>query len=158
MTRRKIIKTTLITIGVLLVIGIGTGLYLFNMPHRDVQNTKSDYLLSANEIVQEYLNDKDAANKKYLDAEGESKVLEITGTVAKIDTDFNGQKVVLLQSNESKAGVSCTFPLDFIEETPIVIGQTLTIKGVIRSGAEYNEDLDMYENVLLDKCSLINNK
>ncbi|PKP25968.1 MAG: hypothetical protein CVU03_05485 [Bacteroidetes bacterium HGW-Bacteroidetes-2] len=158
MTRKKIIKTTLITISVLIVIGIGTALYLFNMPHRDVQNTKSDYFLSANEIVEEYLKDKDAANIKYLDAEGESKILEVKGVVAKIDTDFNGQKVVLLQSNDSPAGVSCTFPIDFIEETPITLGQTLTIKGVIRSGAEYNEDLDMYENVLLDKCSLINNK
>jgi hypothetical protein len=37
------------------------------------------------------------------------------------------------------------------------IGTKVSIKGVIRSGAGYDEDLDMYEDVILEKCDLIRN-
>jgi hypothetical protein len=129
------------------------------MPHRDVQQTKSDFSYTSNEIVDEYLKDPEAANQKYLDEEGESKIFEVTGNVAEISTDFNGQKVVLLQSEGSPAGVSCTFPKDLNEAaTNFEVGKTITVKGVIRAGAGYNEALGMYENVILDKCSIITSK
>ena len=155
MRRKKIIKISLIVVLTILVVAGGTALYLFNMPHRDVQKTKSDFSYTSNEIVAEYLKDPEAANQKYLDEEGESKILEVTGNVADISTDFNGQTVVLLQSEGSPAGVSCTFPKDMEAAATFEIGQSITVKGVIRAGAGYNEDLEMYENVILDKCSII---
>jgi len=155
MKRKKIIKISLIVVLAILVVVGGTAFYLFNMPHRDVQKTKSDFSYTSNEIVAEYLKDPEAANQKYLDEEGESKIFEITGNVAEISTDFNGQTVVLLQSEGSPAGVSCTFPKDLEAATTFEVGQSITVKGVIRAGAGYNEDLEMYENVILDKCSII---
>ena len=35
------------------------------------------------------------------------------------------------------------------------IGDTVKVKGVIRSGAEYDEDLDLIENVIIEKSALI---
>jgi hypothetical protein len=159
MRRKKIIKISLIVVLAIIVIAGGTAFYLFNMPHRDVQQTKTDFAYTSNEIVDEYLKDPEAANQKYLDEEGESKIFEVTGNVAEISTDFNGQKVVLLQSEGSPAGVSCTFPKDLNEAaTNFEVGKTITVKGVIRAGAGYNEALEMYENVILDKCSIITSK
>ena len=155
MKRKKIIKISLIVVLAILVVAGGTAFYLFNMPHRDVQQTKSDFSYTSKQIVDEYLEDPEAANQKYLDEEGESKILEVTGNVAEISTDFNGQTVVLLQSEGSPAGVSCTFPKDLEAATTFEVGQSITVKGVIRAGAGYNEDLEMYENVILDKCSII---
>jgi putative nucleic acid binding protein len=157
MTKNKIIKAVFILLGLVILIIGGIGFYMFNMPHRNVQAAKSDYKLSASAIVLEYLEDPVKANDKYLDAEGESKILEITGTIASISTDFNNQKVILLKSENAKAGVNATFT----EETnPSVAnlkeGQKISVKGVIRSGASYDEDLEMYENVILEKCNLIN--
>jgi len=155
MKRKKIIKISLIVVLAILVVAGGTAFYLFNMPHRDVQKTKSDFSYTSKQIVDEYLEDPEAANQKYLDEEGESKILEVTGNVAEISKDFNGQTVVLLQSEGSPAGVSCTFPKDLEAATTFEVGQSITVKGVIRAGAGYNEDLEMYENVILDKCSII---
>ena len=141
-------------VGVL--IGGGVVLYLFNMPHRDVQETESDYTLKATDIVKEYLSNPQIANDKYLDAEGESKILEVEGTISSITEDFNNQKVILLKPSDQEAGVSCTFTAETNQSvTNLIIGQKVTVKGVIRSGASYDEDLEMYENVIMEKCDIV---
>ncbi len=157
MFKNKMIRTILILLGVVIIIGGGIGLYMFNMPHRDVQSTKSDYTLGASDIVNEYLKNPVKANEKYLDEEGESKILEVTGKIASITTDFNNQKVILLKDDNTEAGVTCTFTIETNNSVEnLKQSQIITVKGVIRSGASYDEDLEMYENVILEKCSLIN--
>jgi len=131
---------------------------MFNMPHRKVSETKTDYKLQASALVNEYLKDQNRANEKYLDEEGDSRIIEITGTITSTDKDFNNQLVVLLKNKEDLAGVSCTFPLDQkTDPKQFKTGNTISVKGVIRSGAAYDEDLEMYENVILEECSLIKN-
>ncbi len=156
MLKNKTVRTILIIMAIGILIAGGVGYYMFNMPHRDVQATTADFKLSSKEIVEEYLNNSAIANEKYLDEEGESKVLVITGKVASISTDFNNQQVILLKNPDAKAGVNCTF----LPEANIQLkeGDQVSVKGVIRSGASYDEDLEMYENVILEKCSIVNNK
>ncbi len=155
--KSKIFKAILLLLGIGITIGIITGIYMFNMPHRNIKTTNTDYQLKASEIVNEYLQNPTSANEKYLDEEGESKILEITGKITSISTDFNNQIVILLKDNDNKAGVTCTFSdesktiAEKLKQDQIVI-----VKGVIRLGASYDEDLEMYENVILEKCSLIN--
>ncbi|TCL63602.1 putative nucleic acid binding protein [Mariniflexile fucanivorans] len=151
-TKKKILLT--LTIGVLIVAGIA--LYMFNKPARDVQATETDFSYRASAIVNEYLTDAKAANAKYLDEEGNSKVLEITGIVSDISEDFNNQKVILLKNATDKAGVSATFTVETNAHTNNVkLGDEITIKGVIRSGAAFDSDLEMYENVIIDKCDIV---
>lgn len=139
----------------LLTVG-GIGLYMFNKPHRNVLSAQADYVLTSTQIVMEYLTDGEAANQKYLSADGDSKILEITGEISNISENFNGQKVVLIKSGQDKAGVSATFTSEtnnkLSGKTP---GQSITVKGVIRSGASYDEDLGLYENVILEKSDLV---
>ena len=155
MLKNKTVKTILIIIGIGIIIAGGVGYYMFNMPHRDVQATSADYKLSAKEIVDEYLNNSAKANEKYLDEEGESKVLVITGKIQSITFDFNDQKVILLKDSSAKVGVNCTFLPD--ASVNFKEGDVISVKGVIRSGASYDEDLEMYENVILEKCNQVNN-
>lgn len=129
--------------------------YLFNMPHRNVQDTKADAAINVEQIVNEYIANAEQANAKYLDAEGESKILEVTGIVNEISEDFNGQQVVLLKVDKLEAGVSCTFTPETNESVlTINVGDKIVVKGVIRSGASYDEDLEMYEHVIMEKCSI----
>jgi hypothetical protein len=159
MKKKRILKLMIILVVTGMVIGGGIALYMFNMPHRDVQSQKADYSLTSTEIVNEYLNDKDAANQKYLAADGESKILEITGTVSKITEDLNGQSVILIKNTGDKAGVRATMqPGSELLISELKTGETITVKGVIRSGANYDEDLEMYENVVLEKSTIINRK
>ena len=156
MAKNRIFKTAIIIAIAGIVIAGGVGLYMFNMPHRDVQSIKSDYSLTASAVVAEYLADKDAANQKYLASNGESKILEVTGEVKKISEDFNGRKVVLLKGADDKAGVSATFTAETSPRAgKLLVGQSATIKGVIRSGAAFDSDLQLYENVILEKSDLV---
>jgi len=130
---------------------------MFYKPHRDVQSAKTDYKLTSSQIVAEYLADNQAANQKYLAADGDSKILEISGEVKRVSENFKGQKVLLLNGGKNMAGVSAIFNAetnDNLDE--ITIGQAIKVKGVIRSGASYDEDLGMYENVILEKSNLLN--
>lgn len=155
MEKKKNIKAGIILVVAGIVIAGSVGLYLFNMPHRNVQKATADYSLSSSQIVTEYLTDKESANKKYLAEDGDSKILEITGVVSKISEDFDGQKVVLLKGADDKAGVSATFTTETnANAAKLQVGETVTVKGVIRSGASYDEDLDLYENVILEKSDI----
>lgn len=155
--KKKILKIGAILLSAGLLIGGGAVLYMFNMPHRNVQSTAADFSVTASQLVIEYLENPSQANEKYLADDGDSKVLEISGTVAKISEDFNGQKVVLLKSVTDKAGVSCTFTKETNQNvSTIKLAETVKIKGVIRSGASFDPDLEMYENVIVEKSDLIN--
>jgi len=154
--RKKSVKI----IGILAIAGIiiggGTAYYLFNMPHRDVQNQTVDYSLTSTELVNEYLADANVANEKYLSEDGDSKILEITGVVEAINEDFNGQRVVVLKTNSDKAGVNCSFTAETnVNAEQLKVGQKATIKGVIRSGASYDADLEMYVNATVEKCNVV---
>jgi uncharacterized protein (UPF0333 family) len=157
MTKKKILKISLVIVAIgLLSAGIGI-YYMMNMPHRDVQATETDYSLAASDIVNEYLNDQNVANQKYLDDEGESKILEVKGIVSNISKDFNDATVVLLKGENDNAGVSCTLVKDANRDaSQYSIGKAIKIKGVIRSGASFDPDLDMYEHVIMEDCKLIN--
>lgn len=155
MNLNRTIKISLILAGVSLAIGSAVAFYAFYMPHRDVQATQTDYKLEASQIVVEYLTDAVKANQKYLDSDGESKILEVTGTIFKVSDDFQGNKVVLLKSENDKAGVSCTFSTETNSKVnDLHIRDNIIVKGVIRSGASYDEDLGMYEDVIMEKCDL----
>ena len=156
MKKKKLIRIiAIIGFSGILIAG-GIGLYMFNMPQRDVQSAQTDYSLTSTQLVTEYLSDNAAANQKYLASDGDSKILEISGEVNKITEDYNGQKVVLLKSGQDLAGVSATFTSETNSDvTGIETGQSITIKGVIRSGASYDEDLGFYLDVVLEKSSII---
>ncbi|WP_416864221.1 MAG: OB-fold protein [Imperialibacter sp.] len=154
--KNKLIKRGIIVVAIGLAAGVLYAVYLFNMPHRDVQASNADFELEAGELVSEYLANPEAANEKYLQEEGESKILIISGTIASIDTDMNNLHVVLLKKPTDKAGVSCTFMTSTDEKAAqLKVGQTISIKGVIRAGAGYDADLGLYENVILEKSDIV---
>jgi hypothetical protein len=156
MKKKSILKIAYLLI-VGLLIGAGLGIYLFNMPDRDIAGSESDFSLMADALVNEYLENSQIANAKYLDDEGESSIITISGELANISEDFNGQIVLLLKSPSAKAGVSATLSKESLEKiSDFNKGQDYRIKGVIRSGASYDEDLEMFENVILEKCEIIN--
>ena len=153
---KKSIKIILV-IGIMgLIAGGGVAAYIFFMPHRDIQSVEAFVEVEAAELVKEYLDHPDAANSKYLDEEGESKVIIVSGVVSEIFEDQGGQKVILLKDEGEMMGVSCTFmPATNASASGLSIGDRVRIKGVIRSGAEYDEDLDLAEDAILDKCDVV---
>lgn len=159
MKKKIIIKLVLGVAIIGTLIGGGSAAYMFYRPHRDVQAAKTDYSMTNSEIVREYLKDKQAADNKYLASDGDSKILEVTGTVEKISENYNDQKVILLKEEGDDAGVSATFTTETNHKVfYLEVGQMVTVKGVIRSGAAFDEDLGFYENVILEKSDLVAQK
>lgn len=153
MIKVKTIKIIGISFLILSILAGGVVYYLFHMPHRNIQGAKVDFTINASDIVIEYLENQQLANQKYLDSEGDSKILNVTGIVSEISEDFNSNKVVLLKSPGDSAGVSCTFsPETNLHVNSSYLGKVITIKGVIRSGATFDSDLNLYENVIMEKC------
>ncbi len=156
MSKKKIFKIVAIVGIAGLLIGGGIGAYMFFMPHRDVQSAATDYKMTSTEIVLEYLNNKEAADKKYLSEDGDSKILEVSGPIKSISDNYLGNKVILLQNDGDKAGVGATFTKETNENVSgMQVGQIITIKGVIRSGASYDEDLGLFEHVILEKSDVV---
>lgn len=149
-------KKIFIALAVLAIIGISVALYMFNMPHRDVNAAKADFTVTSSTLVKEFIDNSAEANTKYLAEDGESKILEISGRVDKINEDKAGQKVVMLKSQNDKMGVSATFTSETNAQlSGVSVGDNISIKGVVRSGAEYDEDLDLFEDVIVEKASLV---
>jgi len=139
-----------------IIVGGGVIFYVFNMPHRNVQNAPVDFVMEAKNLVKEYLADAQSANNRYLQEEGDSKIIAVSGIVASIDEDMNRQKVVLLKEEGEHAGVSCTFMANTnVNAEKLKEGDKVTIKGVIRSGAGYEEDLELNEDVIIEKCDVV---
>lgn len=155
MNKKKVLLVALVSVAALVLVGGSTAMYFYYMPHRDVQATRPDATITTTELVKAFLENTQKANEHYLDAEGESQVLIVSGTVAEVSEDFEGNTVVLLKAEADPAGVSCTFlPETNQEAQQLAIGKQARIKGVIRAGAAYDPDLEMYEHVILEKCGL----
>ncbi len=130
--------------------------YLYFMPHRDVQDTEAFAALSSKQLVDEYLKDNAKANAKYLEKDGNSKVLIIEGVISSITKDQNDQTVILLKDADEEAGVNCTFLKDAESRIKnLKVGDNIKIKGFITLGASYDDDMEMYEDVIMQDCDII---
>lgn len=146
----------LLVIGIIVAVAVMSNIFSFSSKY--LQADKTDFNYPASEIVNDYLMDAEKSDKKYFDG-GYPKVIKITGTVAELHENAKGQKVILLKAKKDKAGVIATFMNEsnlLMED--IMTGDEIIVKGVIRTGAYYDTDLEMYEDVILDKSEMVSVK
>ena len=154
--KNKILKWGLILSVIGIIVGGSIVLYLFNMPHRDVVNSQADFNTTSTELVSEYITNYQEANDKYIDEERDSKIIAVSGKIYSKEKDMNNQWVILLKETENSAGVSFTFTKETnAQAETLVLGSSVNLKGVIRSGASYDEDLELFEDVIIEKSSLL---
>ena len=150
----KLIKWIASLVGAAAVIGIGVAAYLWFMPHRDVQAQKPDLEIGSTELVKRYLQDPTAANAFFLREDGDSKILAISGTIGNIMKNQAGAVVVRLAEPAAKAGVLCTLTDSASASAGnLQVGQTITLKGVIRAGAEFDDLMGIYIDAVMDECA-----
>lgn len=158
-TRNKNFKTLLFFLGLGIITVIVLSTDMFGIAFKHVQAKKTDYSFSASEIVNDYLTDSKKSDGKYFEEGGYPKVLKIIGTVAELYENAKGQKIVLLKGKKDKAGVIATFGNEFNSAAEdLVVGDQIIVKGVIRTGAYFDTDLEIYEDVILDKSEIVSVK
>lgn len=110
----------------LVIIGIGSGAYMYYKPHQNIKASKADVSLSAAEVFQAFETDETAANAEYLD-----KIVAVSGTVKDVSKNEEGIVSVTLDAGQDMFGVICQ--LDQLtkharEDFPI--GEKVNFKGV----------------------------
>ena len=116
----QVLKKILIFALVCILIGVGTGIYLWNMPPKKVENMKG-ITITATDLAKEYSTNEKAADAKYL-----NKAIEVSGTINEIDKNQDGGIMVVLETGDPTAGIQCT--LRDKGANPVK-GQNIVIKG-----------------------------
>jgi hypothetical protein len=96
----KKIVAVILTI-VLLAAGL-TSWYVFFKPHRSLESSAVTSV-SADALLRAYQQDEALANTQYLD-----KALEVRGKITDINTNLQGQMVLVLDTGDPMAGIVCT--------------------------------------------------
>ena len=88
---------------ILALAGISIGYYMYNKPHNETKNTKSDVIISPVDLLKAYQTDESAANVAYLD-----KILEVEGNVKSVNILEKGISLSLDAGSEMSS-ISCEF-------------------------------------------------
>ena len=115
------IKKILVAISFLAVMGGYTGYYLWNKPHKKVENMEAINITSET-LCKEYNENEKAADGMYL-----SKAIEISGTVDQIDKNLDGGTMIIFQSADRLSSIQCSMREKSISVSK---GQRVIIKGL----------------------------
>ncbi len=141
----KGLKIFLIVVVLGAVVGLSTVYYIFNMPHRNVEDEAPAYTIEANVLFEEYNTDEDATNVKY-----GNQVLQVTGDIAELS--INGYQVSITLNDEME-GVNCSLDSVAIDQNrelleQLKIGDNITLKGKC-------DGFDMIMGVVLTRCYIV---
>ncbi len=132
-------KFLIIILLIIIIVIILLGWYVFRPSETSLGKVQADFSIEPLTLVEEFNNDEQAANAKYL-----GKVVEVSGRLDEITTE--GENIALtLKNTDEISGVICSFDKSALPEVLPEIGEVVNIKGIC-SG--YLMD------VILNKCSL----
>ncbi|UEG51290.1 OB-fold putative lipoprotein [Ferruginibacter lapsinanis] len=135
---KKVISAILI-IAVVAVAGIWY--FIFYRPtHYKRDITVEKYIgINAADIVKEFQNNEDSANKKYL-----NKIIQVTGIVGDVKKNQNGKMVLTLNGADNMSNVICTLQNN---NTTATTGATVTLKGICTG---YLMDVVIIDAIIID--------
>lgn len=122
-------RKTLYISGIIILIGVLAGLFIFikqyNKPHIDVLSSGPDHVMTAENMIKEYVEDEKKANSKYLD-----RIVQVEGVVKEIST-ANGNSVITLQPENLTESIICNMrPTENKKVFGLQNGQKISIRGV----------------------------
>jgi len=134
------------------ILAAGIGLNMYFEPHRDVKTAPVFDEFDVDDFTTEFLNDPKVAQEKYLADDGDSKIVEISGTISSIDTNLKGEIVIELRGEKKEAGARFTLMDDQKEAAAkLKIGDKTKITGVVSAGAEFDKDFNFYLDAILEQ-------
>jgi hypothetical protein len=116
----KPVRIILLIIGAAFLIGGIALYYIWNKPARRAENEKG-MAISSDSLIATYNRDEKAADAAYL-----NKTIQVSGTVAKVDKNQDGQTTVLFASADPMSSVFCTMR---DKGATVDSGKAVTLKG-----------------------------
>lgn len=134
-SRKKILLIT----GIIFLSLVVYGLFEYYKPTRDVKQEEG-IRITAEAIFDSFTVNENRANQVYL-----NKAIEVSGIVADIKKNQEGNAVVYLKTSDPIFGVNCTF-----KENPdsIVPGSNITFKGICTG---YLSDVIINQGIIVKK-------
>lgn len=125
--------------------GVGTYIYVFHKPHRNIEKEKPAYIVTAQTLHEDFAKDEVASYNKYGD-----KVIQVSGEVVEYSMNNDAATIVFISQIE---GVSCSFEAEMIEKQKskmqkIKVGDKVTLKGKC-------DGYDMIMGIVLTRCVII---
>jgi hypothetical protein len=122
------------------IVGIGAGIYMFRMPHKDLGKAKPDFVITAVDLQKAFGDNETAATAKYV-----KKVLEVSGVVDAVKTGEANTINVTIRSGSELSSVICTFPAA-TDQSGFTPGSQIKVRG---------ECSGFLMDVLLNNCVVI---
>lgn len=133
-------KIALISVTVITLGGILFGLYKYNLGSEDLQKVKPDFIVSAEDLVKAFEADETAATASYA-----GKVIEVSGTIQRINPGENNALSIALRTDSELSSVICTLQGDH-DLPEIKTGEQVTLRG---------ECSGFLLDVLLNNCVVV---
>ena len=122
-------------------VGVFVAYKMYNKPHVNVVETKSDITLSASKILNDFSTDENAANKLYLE-----KIIKINGTISELNIEKE-RGIITLKTRDNFGSVLCHLSEGGMKKMKsLKVGQTITLKGICTG---------FLMDVILVKCEII---
>lgn len=113
-------RTIIIVILFLILAGAGIGIYLWNMPHKKVENV-SGISVSVADLSGSFDQNETAANARFL-----NKAITVSGHVSEVLHNLDGGLMVVLTADSASNVIECAFREKDIQ---IKKGTDITVKG-----------------------------
>lgn len=128
-----------------IIIGGASVYYVFNMPHRNLENEEPEFVLTATELFADFSADETAGFAKYGD-----KAVQVSGEIVEKTATETEITLVL---NDAMEGISCSFDSAYVAENKASLdalseGDQASIKGKC-------DGIDMIMGVVLTRCVLV---
>jgi hypothetical protein len=126
----------------LFVIGVLVYVFYYNKPHRDIQREAVDYEMSADDLLNRFMNDEMDALNQF-----DNKVILVSGAVSEVIDRRDGVSIILLEG--SGGMINCEVNMDYhVVSQMVEINETHHIKGLLIG---YN---DLLNEIQLKQCSI----
>jgi len=123
-------KKIVYIISIIAFLAILTALFMFikiyNKPHTDVNTSVSDYTVTIENIANDFNQNEEQANQKYLD-----KIIQIEGIIKNVDILDGHGTITLTDSKDPTKTVVCNMAVsENMKMITLQQGQKITIKGI----------------------------
>lgn len=118
-------KSLLLVLLTAVVLGLALAVYYYNKPHVNVQKSEAAYVLTAQNLINEYQENEVETDKKYSE-----KVIQVKGKIFEIST-LKGNSIITLKDENSDSGIIChMLPDENLKTLKLKKGQDIEIKGI----------------------------
>jgi hypothetical protein len=136
---------------VILVIALAAatiGYKMYNKKHFSVESTVPVAEITAIDLHQTFASDSGLAKNKFIGDETNQKVIKVSGEIAAIKEDQQGNTIILLKTGTDGAFINCTMEG---ETENINAGNAIVVKGIC-TGYNFDAEIGIPGDVILIRC------